>query len=66
MSVHPGSIWIDQNFAAQVPQDLWIAADATRLVGENANYDDLIAFLLRQNVPLQNVTIAYFPAGTFQ
>lgn len=49
-----------------VSQDLWIAADATRLVAENADYDDLIAFLRRQNVPLQNATIAHFPAGTCQ
>ncbi|NUA26315.1 hypothetical protein [Cupriavidus basilensis] len=66
MSVHPGSVWIDQNFATQVPQDRWVAADATGLVAENVNYDDLIAYLRRQNVSLQDVTIAYFPAGAFQ
>jgi len=66
MSVHPGSVWIDRNFATLVPQDLWVAANATRLVAENVNYDDLIAFLILQNIPLQDVTIAYFPAGVFQ
>ncbi len=65
MSVHPGSIWFDNNFA-NVPQDIWVAANGTRLVGENRDYDALLAFLQRQGIPLQEVTIAYFYSGPLQ
>lgn len=65
MSVHAGSIWIDRNFAS-VPQDLWIAADATRLVGENRNLTLLLNFLVTQQFQLSDLTITYVPSGTFQ
>jgi hypothetical protein len=57
---------MDRNFAEAVPKDRWVAADATRLVAENLKYDDLIASLKRQKIPLADVTIAYFPFGAFQ
>ncbi len=65
MSVHPGSIWIDNHFQ-NVPIGLWVAANANRQVAEDYDYDKLIAFLQSQNIPLQTLTIAYIPAGTYQ
>lgn len=65
MSVHAGSIWID-NHPQSIPLDLWIAVDATRLVAENPRYDGLIAFLVRSQIPIASLTIAYFPSGALQ
>lgn len=65
MSVHPGSIFIDNNVAG-LPQGLWIAVNSVRMVGENSNYDALMAFLQQQRIPLQTVTIAFLPDGTYQ
>ena len=65
MSVHAGSIWLDNNFSDDL-QDRWVAANAERLVAENRDYDALIAFLQTQDISLQDVTIAYFHSGTFQ
>jgi hypothetical protein len=65
MSVHAGSIWIDQNLA-NIPQDVWVATNATGLISESRNLGVLMNFLVLQQVPLVGVTIAYIPAGTFQ
>lgn len=65
MSVHAGSIWIDQNFA-NVPQDLWIAVNATRLVAENRDLSLLMTFLAQRQVALSEVTITYLSSGTVQ
>ncbi|WP_306393608.1 hypothetical protein [Telluria beijingensis] len=65
MSVHAGSIWID-NHLQNVPRDLWVAVDAQRLVGESQRYDDLVAYLVRQQIPLSSITIAYLPTGILQ
>jgi hypothetical protein len=65
MSVHAGSVWIDQNFAS-LPQDLWVAVDAFRLVGENHDLSLLMSFLATQPVPLSDLTITFIPSGTFQ
>lgn len=65
MSVHPGSIWLDNNWGAY-PSGLWIAANATRMIAESPDYDDLIAYLRRQQIPLNELTVAYFVPGGFQ
>lgn len=65
MSRHAGSIWIDNHFG-NIPRDLWIAADATRMVAEDIRYDRLIAFLIAQNIPLRDLTIGFFPSGAIQ
>ena len=65
MSVHVGSIWIDQNFS-NVPQDIWVAVGAAGIVGEGRDLPILMNFLASQQVRLSDVTIAFFPAGTFQ
>lgn len=65
MSVHAGSIWIDLNFP-NVPQDIWVAANANRLVAENRDLVRLMSFLAAQRLLLSDLTITYIPSGTFQ
>lgn len=65
MAVHAGSIWIDQNFT-NVPQDLWVAVNATRLVAENRDLSLLMTFLAQRQIALNEVTIAYIQSGTVQ
>jgi hypothetical protein len=65
MAVHQGSIWLDQNWS-RLPPDLWVAADATKVVAEARTIVDLYAALANLQVRLPDVTIAYVPAGVIQ
>lgn len=65
MSVHAGSIWIDQNFT-RVPQDLWVAVGASGLVAENRDLSLLMNALARQQTPLDQVTITLLISGVLQ
>lgn len=65
MSVHPGSIWIDNN-SSSVPQDLWIAADANGIVAQDPDYEALITILQRRGISFGDITIAYLPSGIVQ
>ena len=51
MSVHPGSIWIDNN-VGQAPQDIWVAVNATGVVAEHTDLTLLMEYLSRQVYPL--------------
>ncbi len=65
MSVHAGSIWIDEN-QDRIPQDLWIAANANGLVGESRELPQLLEALLSRNILLSEVTLAYIHSGVVQ
>lgn len=65
MSVHAGSIWIDQNFT-NVPQDLWVAVGSTGIVAEGRDLTLLMNFLASRQVPLAQVTITFLISGTLQ
>jgi hypothetical protein len=65
MSVHPGSLWLDRNWS-RLPQGLWVAADASRVVVEARTVVDLYRSLQNVQVRVDDVTIAYIPAGVIQ
>jgi hypothetical protein len=65
MSIHPGSIWIDQNWN-RLPDGFWIAARGTGVVSEHTTYSGLIANIANRRVPLSDVTIIYIPHGVVQ
>ena len=65
MAVHPGSIWINQNFN-NVPRGLWIAVDGRRLVAEDRSYSNLLNYLKNSNISLDAVTITLLPIDIFQ
>ena len=65
MALHPASIFIEQNWSPNW-QGLWVAATANRIEGEDVDYDNLIRYVLSRNVRLEDVAIAFFPAGIFQ
>lgn len=65
MSVHPGSRWIDDNWARLTP-GLWAAVSEKGMVAENSDYKSLLSALRRMNVRLEDVTIVQVPAGVVQ
>lgn len=65
MSVHAGSIWIDEN-QDRLPQDLWIAANANGLVDESRELPQLLEALNVRNILLSEVTLAYIHSGVVQ
>jgi hypothetical protein len=65
MSIHPGSLWLDQNWAT-LPRGRWVAANATGLLESSTDYVFLRNILQRMQVSLDDVTIAYVPAGIVQ
>lgn len=66
MSVHPGSIWIDQHPAAELPRDAWFAANGNGVVAASETYDGLLEWLIARDIRLDSVAIAYFTSGVFQ
>ena len=65
MATHAGSTFMQQNWTPDW-EGLWVAASATRVVGENSNYDELIQYLKAEHPQLQDIAIAFFPRGIFQ
>jgi len=65
MAVHPGSLWIDRNWATLVP-GLWVAATAARLVAENRDYDRLIAAVTQRGINLADIAIVLVPVDIVQ
>lgn len=65
MSIHAGSLWIDQNMT-RVPQDLWLAVGSTGIVAEDSDLSRLMNFMARNQIPLSQVTITILISGTLQ
>ena len=65
MSVHPGSIFIDQNWG-NLPRGLWVAATANHIVAEGHDYDDVILIVRNRNILLSDVAIVFVPTGIIQ
>jgi hypothetical protein len=65
MSVHPGSIWLDNNWS-QLPRDFWVAADNNGIVSEDKDLANVYSELRRRGINLPDVTIAYVPDGVIQ
>ena len=60
MSVHNGSIWIDNNWAL-LPLGMWVAASANRIEAESPDYNGLIALLIGRGVGFSDVTVVFVP-----
>jgi hypothetical protein len=58
MAVHPGSRWLDRNWAS-LPNNLWVAASGNGVVAENRIFDRLIDELRRRAIDLNTVTIVF-------
>jgi hypothetical protein len=65
MAVHPGSIWLDNNWSL-LPKDLWVAANHSGIVAEDKDIVIVYSVLQRKNVNLDDITIAYIPDGVIQ
>jgi len=65
MAVHPGSIWLEQNWSMLTP-GLWVAATAGGIVSEGTDYDVMLAAVVSQGINLAGVTIVYVPVGIVQ
>jgi hypothetical protein len=65
MARHPGSVWLDRNWG-NLPNNLWIAANANGVVAENRLFDRLIAELRRLAVDLNDVTIVFVTFDVLQ
>jgi hypothetical protein len=65
MAVHPGSIWLDQNWGYLTP-GIWVAANATGILAEHPDYDIMLSQLAARNISLSEVTIAIEPKGIVQ
>lgn len=65
MAVHPGSIWLDDNWD-QLPKDFWVAANQDGIVAKDKDLENLYSTLQRQKIKLEDVTIAYIPEGIIQ
>lgn len=67
MSVHPGSIWLENNWTPNIlPDGQWVAADYRGVLEHAPSLALLYQILLRMNVPLDTVTIAYIWFGEIQ
>jgi hypothetical protein len=65
MAVHPGSIWLDNNWT-RLPPGYWVAADHSGVVAEDRVLDRVVASLARQKIDPDAVTITYVPEGIVQ
>jgi hypothetical protein len=65
MAVHAGSIWLDQNWG-RFPTAIWVAANASGVVAEHPDYDQMIDGVRRQGIDLSDVTILLVPRGVVQ
>lgn len=54
----PGSEWIEKNRAA-LPENQWVAADASGRLGANVSIDALMDELKLKQVDLEKVAIAF-------
>jgi hypothetical protein len=43
-----------------------VAASANGIEGEDRNYDRLIRYITTKGIPLEEVSIGFFPDGIFQ
>ena len=67
MAVHPGSIWLMNNWSPnQLPDGKWIAASSTGLVEFADNLDDLYQIINRLGIPFDDVAIAFTCFGEIQ
>ncbi len=60
MAIHPGSIWINNNYN-QLPLGFWIATNASGIVAQDLNYNVLIAQITELGINLSDVTIFLVP-----
>jgi hypothetical protein len=65
MAIHPGSIWMDQNWTSLSP-GLWVATNASGVVAEDSDYDQMVATVRRLGISLSDVTIVLVPIGVIQ
>ena len=65
MSVHAGSIWIDNNLA-EAPKDKWLAVAEHGIVEQNEDIVKLYADLEGRSIGLGTITIAFLPGGIRQ
>ncbi len=65
MAIHPGSIFIDQNWNVLSP-GMWVAANASGIVAEARLYDLMINSVREQGISLSDVTIVLVPVGVIQ
>lgn len=60
MSVHNGSLWIDNNWTA-LPPGRWVAASIVGIAAESSTYDGLIASLIQKGIGFADVTVVFVP-----
>ena len=65
MSIHPGSIWLDQNWPTP-GVSIWVAADRSGIVSEADTFPLLIARIRAQGLNLRDLAIAQIPVGIVQ
>lgn len=65
MVVHPGSIWIEQNWPRLI-RGQWVAASSDGIVAEGPDYDRVIDAIRRRRMDLSEVTIVQVPVGIVQ
>jgi len=60
MAQHPGSAWLDRNWAELQPfNNKWVAATAQRLVASSESLTDAASQVREQKLPLEAVIFAY-------
>jgi hypothetical protein len=55
---HPGSQWIEEHWA-ELPENEWVAADASGKVAGDASIDNLMDTLKNLNIASKDVAIAF-------
>ena len=63
MSVHPGSIWLDNNWDT-LPKGFWVAANNDGIVTQDRDLPNVYTDLNRRNTATDQVAIAFIPTDT--
>lgn len=62
---HPGLVWLESHWNA-LPNNQWVAADASGLVAHSASFDDVVADLRRRGLDTSNVAFTFVTFDTLQ
>jgi hypothetical protein len=60
---HPGSVWIDNN-RGSLPDNEWVAADASGLVASDPSIDNLMAKIRDKHLDPVEVAIAFITSDS--
>lgn len=67
MAIHPGSIWLEQNWSPQIlPEGDWVAASATGIIEHSPDLDYLYSIIRSMGIHFDDVAIAYVWFGGIQ